>query len=144
MSEQPGMPSLPPGAIRKRNVLDVLDALSAKKGEDGAVAPKVLVRVDFNVPMDSAGTITDDSRIRGALPTIRAILAAHGNAILVSHMGRPKLVQKYVCCSCFSAHASKLNSVPGGGGWRFSFLRCSSLTPSVALVDENVFVLFVP
>ncbi|MEO8167429.1 MAG: phosphoglycerate kinase, partial [bacterium] len=51
---------------------------------------RVLVRVDFNVPMDSKGTITDDKRIIESLPTIRKILNARGIPILMSHLGRPK------------------------------------------------------
>ena len=50
---------------------------------------RVLTRVDFNVPMEN-GRITDDTRIRGAIPTIQAILAAGGTPVLLSHFGRPK------------------------------------------------------
>ena len=51
---------------------------------------RVLVRVDFNVPMDDQGTITDDSRIREALPTLEYIREQNGKLIICSHRGRPK------------------------------------------------------
>ncbi len=51
---------------------------------------KAIVRVDFNVPLDENGHITDDTRIRGALPTLKKILADGGSLILMSHMGKPK------------------------------------------------------
>ncbi len=51
---------------------------------------KVLIRVDFNVPLDSDFNITDDSRIAAAIPTIKKILNDGGSCILMSHLGRPK------------------------------------------------------
>lgn len=51
---------------------------------------KAIVRVDFNVPLDENGKITDDTRIRGALPTLKKILEDGGSLIIMSHMGKPK------------------------------------------------------
>lgn len=63
--------------------------LAPRLSELSLAGNKVLVRVDFNVPMRS-GVITDDTRVRAALPTLRAILASGGTPVLLTHLGRPK------------------------------------------------------
>lgn len=62
----------------------------AKIGNYNFNGKKAIVRVDFNVPLDENGNITDDTRIRGALPTLKKILEDGGSLILMSHMGKPK------------------------------------------------------
>ena len=74
---------------------------------------KVLVWVDFNVPMNEAGEITDDLRIRAVLPTLRHLLEHQARVILCTHMGRPKgqRVEKYSLAPV-AAHAAKLLGRP--------------------------------
>ncbi len=68
--------------MNKKTLHDLPDAYLSQK--------RALVRVDFNVPLDDAGNVTDDTRIRAALPTIEHLAARGAKVVLLSHLGRPK------------------------------------------------------
>ena len=83
-----------------------LDALEVK-------GKRVLMRVDFNVPQDASGAITDDTRIRAALPTIREVLAKGARVVvLMSHLGRPKGVDEKLRLAPVAERLSKHLKLP--------------------------------
>ena len=73
---------------------------------------KAFVRVDFNVPLDEHFHITDDTRIRAALPTLKKILADGGSVIIGSHLGRPEKVEDKYSLRHILSHVSELLGVP--------------------------------
>lgn len=104
---------------------------------------KVLVRVDFNVPQDDQGHITDDSRIRASLPTIQYILKRHGSVILMSHLGRPqgRASPEFSLAPCAKRLSELLNQpvimAPDCVGPEVAKL-VSSLIPGQVLLLENL------
>ena len=102
---------------------------------------KAIVRVDFNVPLDENGNVTDDTRIRGALPTLKKVLADGGALIMMSHMGKPKgKVKKELSLSQI------VNNVADALGVTVKFApdcgnadeEVSTLKPGEALLLENL------
>lgn len=90
--------------MAKKNLASLTNAdLSGKK---------VLVRVDFNVPQDETGKITDDTRIRAALPTIKYLIDAGARVILTSHFGRPKGVTESLRLNPVAVRLSELLGKP--------------------------------
>ena len=78
---------------------------------------RVLVRVDYNVPLDEAGRITDDTRIQASLSTLRHILDHGGRAILMTHLGRPKGVTEHLRVRPVADRLSELLDQPVGYVW---------------------------
>lgn len=105
---------------------------------------KALIRVDFNVPLDASFHITDDNRMRAAIPTIKKILNDGGSVILMSHLGRPKdgPAEKYSLKHLVAHLSELLNGVPvkfaddciGASAYALS----ASLQPGEVLLIENL------
>jgi phosphoglycerate kinase len=103
---------------------------------------KAFVRVDFNVPLDEHFHITDDTRIRAALPTLKKIIADGGNPIIGSHLGRPKGVADKYSLRHILGHVSKLletevlfaDDCVGTG----TAAQIAALKPGQALLLENL------
>ena len=103
---------------------------------------KAFVRVDFNVPLDDKFNITDDTRIRAALPTLKKILSDGGSVIIGSHLGRPKGVEEKYSLKHILAHVSELlgtdvqfaNDCVGEG----VAVKVSALQSGEALLLENL------
>ena len=102
---------------------------------------KAIVRVDFNVPLDENGKITDDTRIRGALPTLKKILADGGSVIIMSHMGKPKgkVNAKFSLSQIVDAVAEKLGvKVNFANDCAKAAEAAAALQPGEALLLENL------
>ena len=98
---------------------------------------KAIVRVDFNVPLDENGNVTDETRIRGALPTLKKVLADGGALIMMSHMGKPKgKVKKELSLSQI------VKNVSAALGVEVKFApdcaNAAALKPGEALLLENL------
>jgi phosphoglycerate kinase len=107
---------------------------------------RVLVRVDFNVPQDSAGHITNDRRIRSALPTLKYLLDAGAAVIVMSHLGRPKGDARKDAVFCMDGVARRLGELlPGHTVAKVDEVvgpqvdkAAAALQPGAVLVVENL------
>ena len=102
---------------------------------------KAIVRVDFNVPLDENGKITDDTRIRGALPTLKHILDEGGALIIMSHMGKPKgkVQAKYSLSQIVGAVAAALGRpVQFAEDCAKAADKAAALKPGEVLLLENL------
>ncbi|MBP7954666.1 MAG: phosphoglycerate kinase [Parabacteroides sp.] len=103
---------------------------------------KAFVRVDFNVPLDENFNITDDNRIRAALPTLKKILADGGSPIIGSHLGRPKGVTEKYSLKHILSHVSELLGVnvqfANDCVGEEAIAKAAALKPGEALLLENL------
>ena len=103
---------------------------------------KAFIRVDFNVPLDENFNITDDTRIRAALPTLKKILSDGGSIIIGSHLGRPKGVTEKFSLNHIRAHVSKLLGVDvqfaNDCVGEEAKVKAAALKPGEALLLENL------
>lgn len=103
---------------------------------------KAFVRVDFNVPLDADFNITDDTRIRAAMPTLKKIIADGGSPIIASHLGRPKGVEEKYSLKHILAHVSKLLGVDvqfaNDCVGEEAGVKAAALQPGEALLLENL------
>jgi phosphoglycerate kinase len=104
---------------------------------------RVLVRVDFNVPLDDAGEIADDTRIRAALPTLRYLLEHGASLVIMSHLGRPK--GKVVESMRLTPVAARLQELLGVEVHKMDGVvgdeierTCSELEPGQVILLENL------
>ena len=101
---------------------------------------KAIVRVDFNVPLNENFEITDDTRIRAALPTLKKVLASGGALIIMSHLGRPKKVDPKFSLKHILAHVSELLGVPVqfAEDCQKAQAQAAALKPGEVLLLENL------
>jgi phosphoglycerate kinase len=103
---------------------------------------KAFVRVDFNVPLDENFNITDDTRIRAALPTLKKILSDGGSVIIGSHLGRPKGVNAKYSLKHILPHVSRLLGVDvqfaADCAGEEARIKAAALLPGEALLLENL------
>lgn len=101
---------------------------------------KAIVRVDFNVPLDENFNITDDTRIRRAMPTLKKVLAEGGSVIIMSHLGRPKKVDAKFSLKHIVAHVSECLGVPVqfADDCQAADAQAAALKPGEALLLENL------
>ena len=101
---------------------------------------KAIVRVDFNVPLNENFEITDDTRIRRAMPTLKKVLASGGSVIIMSHLGRPKKVDPKFSLKHIVGRVSECLGVPVqfADDCQKADAQAAALKPGEALLLENL------